>query len=153
MKRIIGALLWGSDARPARAFGVVSLAAGWFAVLATAAARIAGARLSTGDVALLVCLAAALMASGATMLILDALQNGFGALDAFFQEALARSARRASEEARPAPQQHAAARVQRRGYIGDRPYVLYGDGAVAVETLLGVRRFASLHEAEEFIGA
>ncbi len=111
MKGIIGALLRRSDARPACAVGVVSLAAGWFAVLATATARIAGARLSAGDVGLLACLAAALLASGATMLILDALQNGFGALDAFFQEALARSARRASEEARPS-QRHSS--TQRR---------------------------------------
>ena len=34
-----------------------------------------------------------------------------------------------------------------------RDYVLFRDGSVVVETLLGPRRFLSLSEAQEFIGA
>lgn len=39
-----------------------------------------------------------------------------------------------------------------RGAVGGRDYVLFRDGSVVVETLLGPRRFLSLSEAQEFIG-
>ena len=41
--------------------------------------------------------------------------------------------------------------IVERGRVGDRAYVLFGDGSVEVETLLGVRRFASIDEARDFI--
>jgi hypothetical protein len=43
--------------------------------------------------------------------------------------------------------------VVTRGALSGRDYVLFRDGSVVVETLLGPRRFVSLTEAQEFIGA
>jgi hypothetical protein len=43
--------------------------------------------------------------------------------------------------------------VVTRGAVAGRDYVLFRDGSVVVETLLGPRRFLSLSEAQEFIGA
>jgi hypothetical protein len=40
-----------------------------------------------------------------------------------------------------------------KGALAGRDYVLFRDGSVVVETLLGPRRFLSLTEAQEFIGA
>jgi len=40
----------------------------------------------------------------------------------------------------------------REGQLGGRPYVLFADGAVDLETVFGVRSFASLDEARAFIG-
>ena len=40
-----------------------------------------------------------------------------------------------------------------RGALNGRDYVLFRDGSVVVETLLGPRRFPSITEAQEFIGA
>jgi hypothetical protein len=39
-----------------------------------------------------------------------------------------------------------------RGALAGREYMLFRDGSVVVETLLGPRRFLSLSEAQEFIG-
>jgi hypothetical protein len=39
-----------------------------------------------------------------------------------------------------------------KGAMAGRDYVLFRDGSVVVETLLGPRRFLSLTEAQEFIG-
>ncbi len=43
-------------------------------------------------------------------------------------------------------------KIVERGLLKDRAYVLFGDGSIEVETLLGLRRFQSLREASEFIG-
>jgi hypothetical protein len=132
--------------------GRAAFAAGWLVLLASIFARAGGLPMQTADFVALLAIAFFLLTSGATLLVLDALRRGFGSLDAFFNEALARSTRRKAEEARcatPPPGQ----RAQRRGIVGDRPYVEYGDGTVAVETLLGVRLFNSLTEAQEFVGA
>jgi len=43
--------------------------------------------------------------------------------------------------------------VVTRGALNGRDYVLFRDGSVVVETLLGPRRFTSITEAQEFIGA
>lgn len=48
---------------------------------------------------------------------------------------------------RPGPQE-----VVTRGALNGRDYVLFRDGSVIVETLLGPRRFTSITEAQEFIG-
>ena len=42
--------------------------------------------------------------------------------------------------------------VVTKGALAGRDYVLFRDGSVVVETLLGPRRFLSLNEAQEFIG-
>ena len=43
--------------------------------------------------------------------------------------------------------------VVTRGALNGRDYTLFRDGSVVVETLLGARRFPSITEAQEFIGA
>lgn len=150
-------------ARNAGSLRTIGLFAGMGAaglLLATVAARIAGASFSAGDVGLLACIVLLLAVFGATLVILDALRKGFGALDSFFREALERSERRAREEIRAAAERSRRAGAEpdhawptERGFIADRPYILYGNGMVAVETLLGVRRFATMQEAREFVGA
>ncbi len=52
----------------------------------------------------------------------------------------------------PFLQQRSANEVITRGALNGRDYVLYRDGSVLIETLLGPRRFASISEAQEFIG-
>ena len=42
--------------------------------------------------------------------------------------------------------------VVTRGALNGRDYVLFRDGSVMMETLLGPRRFPSITEAQEFIG-
>lgn len=49
--------------------------------------------------------------------------------------------------------QRTASDVVTRGALNGRDYVLFRDGSVVLETLLGPRRFASITEAQEFIGA
>lgn len=49
--------------------------------------------------------------------------------------------------------QRASNEVVTRGALNGRDYVLFRDGSVVVETLLGPRRFPSIGEAQEFIGA
>ena len=49
--------------------------------------------------------------------------------------------------------QRTANDVVTRGALNGRDYVLFRDGSVVVETLLGARRFPSITEAQEFIGA
>jgi hypothetical protein len=53
----------------------------------------------------------------------------------------------------PFLQQRSPNEVVTRGALNGRDYVLFRDGSVMVETLLGPRRFASISEAQEFIGA
>jgi hypothetical protein len=49
--------------------------------------------------------------------------------------------------------QRSPSEVVTRGALNGRDYVLFRDGSVVVETLLGPRRFSSITEAQEFIGA
>jgi hypothetical protein len=53
----------------------------------------------------------------------------------------------------PFLQQRSPSEVVTRGALNGRDYVLFRDGSVMIETLLGPRRFASIAEAQEFIGA
>ena len=91
--------------------------------------------------------------TGLALAIIGVLRTGFSALDRFFVAALERAQKARSVEAQPA---HAAAAPQRHitesGWIGDRAYVSWSDGSIDVETLLGVRRFHSLLDAQRFIG-
>jgi len=94
-------------------------------------------------------IAQATILSGFGLAILGALQTGFGALKQFFDTVIERTAR-ASASA-PAPKKQGN-KVVERGRLKDRPYVLFGDGSIEVETLLGLRRFSSFKDAREFIG-
>jgi hypothetical protein len=93
-------------------------------------------------------IAQATILSGFGLAILGALQTGFGALKQFFDSVLERTARTGSA---PAPKK-SGNKVVERGRLKDRPYVLFGDGSIEVQTLLGLRRFASFKDAREFIG-
>jgi len=143
-----------ASARPApalRRLGLLAGALGWGLMLALAVSRLALA--APRDDGLLIsglAIALACLLTGATLLVLHALRAGFGALDAFFAAALARSTQRPAKPPPPEPQPDAGA--PRRGFIGDRPYVVRRDGAVEVETLFGPRLFSSLADAEDFIG-
>ncbi|WP_036261326.1 hypothetical protein [Methylocapsa aurea] len=87
--------------------------------------------------------------SGFGMAILGALQTGFGALNKFFDAVLARTAQPSTKTApQPASRQR---KVIERGWVKDRAYILFVDGSVEVETLLGRRLFPSLQDAQEFI--
>jgi prepilin-type processing-associated H-X9-DG protein len=87
--------------------------------------------------------------SGFGIAILGALQTGFGVTKGFLETALTRAA--------PPPTKVSGAgsarpkKIAERGWVKDRAYVLFVDGSVEVETMLGRRFFASLQEAREFI--
>jgi hypothetical protein len=87
--------------------------------------------------------------SGFGIAILATLQTGFGALNKFFQAVLVRTAPTPTKA--DAPQLAHQRKIIERGWVKDRAYVLYNDGSVEVETMLGRRRFPSLQEAQEFI--
>jgi hypothetical protein len=131
--------------------GKAFLASGWCIMLLVIVVRIADAQARESDWLIALAIGASLILTGCSALMLAALDRGFGALDRFFQEALARSARRASDLAQQT--QTSEPLAEQRGMLGDRPYVVESDGSVIVETLLGMRRFGSLREAEEFVGA
>jgi prepilin-type processing-associated H-X9-DG protein len=42
-------------------------------------------------------------------------------------------------------------KILERGWVKDRAYVLFVDGSVEIETMLGRRMFPSLQEAQEFV--
>jgi hypothetical protein len=87
--------------------------------------------------------------SGFGIAILGALQTGFEALNKFFQSALERTGNaRSKAKGQLSPQQK---KIVERGRIKNRSYVLYLDGTVEVETMLGRRIFSSLQDAQEFI--
>jgi hypothetical protein len=107
--------------------------------------------------------------TGFGLAILGLLQTGFSALNRFFESVLERTAKRQEEELNSAPPVRAPAaapvqggkpvhaaktrgKIVERGLLKDRAYVLFGDGSIEVETLLGLRRFPSLQDAVEFIG-
>ena len=92
-------------------------------------------------------IAQATILSGFGLAVLGALQTGFGALKQFFDTVLERTARPGET-----PRKNPENKVVERGRLRDRPYVLFGDGTIEVETLLGQRRFTSFKDAREFIG-
>jgi hypothetical protein len=77
--------------------------------------------------------------SGFGIAILGALQTGFGALNQHLHAA-----------GRPASAE--LGQVVERGKLQDRQFSRFADGSVEVETLLGTRRFASMADAQGFIG-
>ncbi|HTJ02078.1 MAG TPA: hypothetical protein VL492_04750 [Methylovirgula sp.] len=98
--------------------------------------------------------------TGFGLAILGALHTGFGTLKHFFDTVLERTAKgpvKAAAAAAPAPRIEPKSFVDpksvlERGLFKDRPYTLFGDGSIEIETLLGARRFTSLQDACEFIG-
>jgi hypothetical protein len=87
--------------------------------------------------------------TGLGLAIVGAVQTGFGALNAFFEALLERTGKMRSKSFRTCPT--AKKIIVERGRVKDRAYVLYIDGTVEVETMLGRRIFSSLRDAQEFI--
>jgi prepilin-type processing-associated H-X9-DG protein len=83
------------------------------------------------------------------MAILGALQTGFDALNRFFESVLERTAK--SGQAALAKRPETPRKIVERGWLKDRAYVLFMDGSVEIETMLGRRLFPSLQDAQEFI--
>jgi hypothetical protein len=140
--------------------GFMIVAFGW-AVLFSAGplvdilANLAGR--SPGALSNLPVIAECTIITGFGLGIVGALKTGFGALQNFFDAILERTARSAAPAKEPVAvrrEPHAAkpTKIVERGRLKDRAYVLFGDGSVEVETLLGLRRFASVGEACDFIG-
>ena len=127
-------------------FGLLLLALGWALLIAGAfAADLQGDPIGAllarridlqqvGEMAIV---------TGLGLALLGALRSGFGSLNRFF-----RIMEQGIETHRPPASE---AEAIENGLIRDRGYVLFADGTVEVETLLGPRRFASLDEAQEFI--
>jgi hypothetical protein len=87
-----------------------------------------------------------LIYSGLALAVIGTLQSGFAGLHGLLNAVIEHTAK-----------QEAQTRISLRnvvseGRIKGRAYLLYGDGSVEVETLLGRRRFPSLAEAREFVG-
>lgn len=94
-------------------------------------------------------IALCIILSGFGIAILGALQTGFGALHKFFASVVERTSQpRTNAIAHRPPQQR---KIVERGWVKDRAYVLFLDGSVEIETMLGRRLFPSLEEAQEFI--
>jgi prepilin-type processing-associated H-X9-DG protein len=162
---MFGTLTWIGFMIVALGWALLFSAAPVIEILATLTGR------STGSLSHLANIAECAIVTGLGLAIVGALQTGFGALHDFFNTVLERTARtvpkRDGEEARVniqanelsnavplkrEPQVGRQLKIVERGRLKNRAYVLFGDGSVEVETLLGLRRFASLGEAYEFIG-
>ncbi|MCI0418565.1 MAG: hypothetical protein L0312_04975, partial [Acidobacteria bacterium] len=84
-------------------------------------------------------IAQCMVQTGFGIAVMGALQTGFGALNKFFDSVLERTGNPQSRTIahRPAQQK----KIAERGWVKDRAYVLYMDGSVEVETMLGRRIF------------
>ena len=134
--------------------GLALAGLGWL-VLAAGESTLAVLGLGS-DQARLSALAQMLVITGFGLAVLDVLHAGFGALNRFFEAVLQRSAAKAPSEPAPRsvrPGPAGAGDIVERGRLNGRAFLRDRDGTVDVETLLGVRRFASLEDAEDFIGA
>jgi hypothetical protein len=86
--------------------------------------------------------------TGFGVAILGALQTGFGALNKFFESVLERTVKSGASALTNRAEQ--PRKIIERGWLKDRAYVLFMDGSVEIETMLGRRLFPSLQEAQEF---
>jgi hypothetical protein len=97
--------------------------------------------------------AQSLIFSGFALAVVGTLRAGLNTLRLFFEAVLQRSAAAKAQPPPPPPVEPIdPSRVVERGWIRDRPYARFGDGSIEIETLLGVRRFASFADAEDFVG-
>ncbi len=128
--------------------GLMVVALGWALLLSGApSVEILTKLLGRGDLPFnMVVIAQATILTGFGLAVLGALQTGFGALKNFFDTVLERTARSGEQNVVQ------SGKIVERGRLRNRPFVRFGDGTVEVETLLGLRRFASLKDAHEFIG-
>jgi len=94
-------------------------------------------------------IALCMILTGFGVAILGALQTGFGALNNFFDSVLERTAKSGTNVRVNRPEQPRI--IIERGWLKDRAYILFMDGSVEIETMLGRRLFPSLQDAQEFI--
>lgn len=95
----------------------------------------------------LITLAQCALFTSLTLAVIGILQRGFGTSLSFYEAVLKRAARHGPGAA-GGEGKHAI----REGRLDGRPYVLFSNGAVELETVFGVRSFGSIEEAREFIG-
>lgn len=87
--------------------------------------------------------------SGFGIAILGALQTGFAIMKRVLEARLVASS---SREIKLSAQNASPTRkIVERGWVKSRAYILFDDGSVEVETMLGRRLFGSLDEAQQFI--
>jgi prepilin-type processing-associated H-X9-DG protein len=165
MAMVFGALTWIGFMVAVIGWGLLFSATPVIEILATLTGR------SATSLSHLASIAECAIITGLGLAIVGALQTGFGALNHFFGAVLERTARAVPkpdvaephvklpsyevDKAVPLKREPAVrkqAKIVERGRLKNRAYVLFGDGSVEVETLLGLRRFASLGDANEFIG-
>ena len=96
----------------------------------------------------LVDIAKCIIASGLGLAIVGSLQTGFGALNRFFEAVLMRSNSRTTPQRQTEP---TVDPIKPAATVDKRPYRLFPDGSVEVETILGTRRFDTMAEARDFI--
>jgi hypothetical protein len=133
--------------------GFIVIALGWVLLfsapeLAELVASITGRSMNAGYVNMPT-IALGTIFSGFGIAILGALQTGFGTLNKFFDSVLERTAKTSPAALASRPEQ--SRKIVERGWLKDRAYVLFMDGSVEIETMLGRRLFPSLQDAQEFI--
>lgn len=162
---IFGTLTWAGFMVVALGWALLFSATPVSEILATLTGR------NAASVSHLANIAEYTIVTGLGLAIVGALQTGFGALNNFFDAVIERTAPKVPKHdgeeirfERPADELGKAVPLTREPHVGkplkivergrlkNRAYVLFGDGSVEVHTLLGLRRFASLGEAFEFIG-
>jgi hypothetical protein len=138
--------------------GILLVVIGWALLLAAAMPQTlvagylhaAAPFLRQTDVA---AIAPVLVQTGLGFAIIGALRQSLAPLAKFFETILARTARPAAVQGpTPVAVEPNAMRIFDRGWIRDRPYVLYADGSAEVQTLVGPRRFETLQDARDFLG-
>lgn len=87
--------------------------------------------------------------TGFGVAIVGVLQAGFGTLNKFFDSVFERSGKSSTKMLQKHEEQ--PRKIIERGWLKDRAYVLFMDGSVEIETMLGRRLFPSLQDAREFI--
>ena len=111
--------------------------------------------------------------TGFVVILVGALQAGFGALDRFFDAILRRSGKNeqlpppprrvvaeskspqaqvSAVQERPVLKSRLPPKVMDEGFLRGRTYALYSDGSVEVDTLLGRKKFESMDAAITYLG-
>ena len=139
-----------------RRFSVLLVLLGWLAAIASyaplAAARISVEYAGVFLPAALLTFGQFALATGLALYLSCRFAHGFSALDRFFDAILQRTQSPAAPAPDLRPPKNPQTCLVNEGYLGERPFALYADGGVDVDTLLGRRRFESLEAARQFVG-
>lgn len=133
--------------------GLLIVALGWSLLLS--APRLAQIVILPGPTPHFDLIAQFTILSGFGIAVLGAVQTGFGVLNKFIEGALAKPAQSEAQSgakaiaiAQPSSRSR---KILERGWVKNRAFILFTDGTVEVETMLGRRQFPSLQDAQEFI--